>query len=467
MAVLEDLLEIVPVERLNADGVPSASIAILEHGKISAAVITSSREDTETVYQACSISKAITALAVAKLVDDGHFTYDTRVAEHLPRSVIDCITETSTAHLIDHVTIKMLVSHTSGLSQHSFPGYAGDLPTAEDILAGRAPSNTPKIRFNSFPGAQFSYSGGGFTLLQVVLEGLMQMPFPEIMQQTVLRPLAMTRSHYGALSHEERNYATAHYTAYTKAGSPYHRFVELAAAGLWTTPSDLVRAIAAIQQSLHSETGFLKKETAHYILTQMPQTDAQDGMALGWSANASTFAHSGDNDPGYQCYAFGFHDGMVNVTNDTDKPKVATGNGLAIMSNSVLGFDAIRKIVSAVFYLKNWPRFRSLPSHFGKEDYVPYAAPEGAVLVDTWRDWCGQWSGGWQLEDNGGPCLTFQDSAAMRLRAAAAPTRDEDGEVVDLMVIEGLETAIRLTWEGEERVVELIQCEATRLLKRM
>jgi len=101
---------------LVADGVPSASIAILEDGKISAAVVTNGHEDTDTVYQACSISKAITAFAVAKLVDEGQFTYDTRVAKHLPQSVVDCIVAPATVHLMQHVTVRMLVSHTSGLS---------------------------------------------------------------------------------------------------------------------------------------------------------------------------------------------------------------------------------------------------------------------------------------------------------------------------------------------------------------
>lgn len=467
MAILDDLFHIVSVASLNVDGVPSASIAILEEGKISATIITKGENDTDTVYQACSISKAITALAVAKLVDDGLFSYATRVAEHLPRNITDCIVEPTAEHLIQHVTVGMLVSHTSGLSQHGFPGYTGDMPTAEDILAGRAPSNTPKVRFNSFPGAQFSYSGGGFTILQLFLERVLNMTFPEIMQRTVLRPLGMSRSHYGALSPNERNYAKAHYTADMQTEAEYHSFVELAAAGLWSTPTDLMKAIAAIQQAMHTDNGFLKQDTARQMLTQVPQTNELYTMALGWGADSSVFAHRGDNYPGFQCYAFGTHGGVVNADDQASELRVPPGNGLAIMTDSVLGFDAIRKIVSAVFYLKGWPRFRSLACNYGKDAYVPYAAPAGTVVDQSWQAWAGKWEDGWELVNDDGPKVVFNGLLPMALRPAAAPRGVEGGIQEHFFIVQGLETAVRLTWNGGQKVMEVIQREGTRTLKRM
>ncbi|KAK3065966.1 hypothetical protein LTR53_017840, partial [Teratosphaeriaceae sp. CCFEE 6253] len=122
MEILEQLANIVTVDRVNEDGVPSASIAVLKDGEIMARVVTDGTEDAETIYQAASISKAITALAVARLVDEGKFTYESKVAERLPRSVVDSMVEPATAHLMEHVTVAMLLSHTSGLSQHGFRG---------------------------------------------------------------------------------------------------------------------------------------------------------------------------------------------------------------------------------------------------------------------------------------------------------------------------------------------------------
>jgi CubicO group peptidase (beta-lactamase class C family) len=99
------------------DGIPTASIAMLDDGEISAHVITNGKENSETVYQACSISKAITALAVAKLVDQGLLSYETKVLNHLAQSTVDCLVDSKTSHLMKHITVGMLLSHISGLSQ--------------------------------------------------------------------------------------------------------------------------------------------------------------------------------------------------------------------------------------------------------------------------------------------------------------------------------------------------------------
>ena len=313
MGVLQDLEKLIlPVERLNLDGIPSASLAILEDGKISAHVITKDRENEDTAYQACSISKPITALAVARLVDQGRISYETKIVDHLNQSTIDCIVEPKTTHLMQHVTINILLSHTSGLSQHGFYGYAGNLPSAEDVLAGRHPSNTPKARFYFFPGAQFIYSGAGYILLQLLLESVMDMPFPDLMKHLVLDPLGMTRSWYGDLPPDEMNFAHAHYTAYKEADPSYNYFVELAAAGVWTTPTDLLRGVSVVQDSLYTDSGFLKQATAKKMLTQVSEVLPDSGMALGWGVTDSFFAHGGSSLLGFETYFLGFHGGVVN-----------------------------------------------------------------------------------------------------------------------------------------------------------
>jgi hypothetical protein len=188
-------------------------------------------------------------------------------------------------------------------------------------------------------------------------------------------------------------------TAYTRADAKYHHCSELAAAGLWTTPSDLLRAIAAIQQSLHDTSkgeGFLRPETARQMLTTLVPAGAnpEECMALGWGADAHVFGHRGSNDPGCACYVFGFHGGVVNTgtgtatgssEEQTPETSALAGEGLAIMTNSALGFESIQKLLSAVFYLKGWPRLGSLPGGFGREDFVPYPLPSGpSGIVHYW-----------------------------------------------------------------------------------
>ena len=322
------------------------------------------------------------------------------------------------------------------------------------------------MHFNSFPGAHFSYSGGGFTTLQLFLEQVIKTSYPNVMRDTVLHPLDMTRSDFGTLPPGEQKYAKAHYTACTEADAQYHRFVELAAAGLWTTPSDLLKAISAVQASLHTDSGFLKQDTARRMITLIPQTDTFISMALGWSADASVFSHGGDNDPGYRCYVFGSHGGVVNATSNTQMSPLPSRDGLAIMTTSAKGWEVNRKLVSAVFYLKGWPRWKTLPSYFGRDDLVPYAASNGTAIDDDWKQWIGQWQGEWDLVDDDGPKLAFESFSPMALQPAAAPTRSESGAQEHMFVVNGFETAVRLTYDGEARVLELIQVEGARTMRR-
>lgn len=468
MGVLQNLESlIIPAEKLNADGIPSASLAVLEDGKITSHVITTGREDTETVYQAASITKAITALAVAKLVDDGRVSYDTKVEHHLPSEILDHLIDPETAHLLKYVTVGMLLSHTSGLSQHGFPGYPGKPPSASAVLSGDRTSNTPRVHFISFPGAQFSYSGGGYTVLQIALENIMEKPFLDIMREVVLEPLNMKRSWYGDLPSTETNFAKAHFTGYYQAEPSYNRFAELAAAGLWTTPTDLLKAISAVQGSISTDSGFLTRETAKTMLTKVEEAgDGYTSVAQGWFINDHIFGHSGDNIPGYNTTFFGFHSGLAgpSTSNVDSTPR----NGLAIMTNSQLGHDnAIKEISSAIFYLKGWERHKGHTPFFSKDDFVPYAAPSNAKADESWKQWIGTWENDWQILDQNGPTSIFKSFLPMKLKPAAIPNAHLMNDKQELnFVVSGLKTGLRLTWKDDERVFDLIQ-EEVKTLKRV
>lgn len=466
MPPLQDIAQdLFSLSRLHDDGVPTASVAVLDNGDIDAHVLTSGPENPETVYQAASISKAICALGVAKLVDEGTLEYETKVVDHLDAGLVDVIVgdDARANEFMKHVTIKMLLSHTSGLSQHGFPGYAGDdVPSADAIIAGRLPSNTPRMRFDSFPGAQCSYSGGGYVVLQLMLERITSMGFAELMQKVVLQPLGMTRSWYGDLSPDETNFARAYFTAVAPAAAKrgYHIQPELAAAGLWTTPSDLLKAVSAIQQSLDTGTGFLKQETAKLMLTQAGTTWGIVG--LGWCINDVGFGHGGDNEPGYNAYVMGFH--------GAGQPR----SGIAIMTNSGLGHrTCVRQIVAGTMYKQGWSGSVKkddlwLPSVSDK--FVPYSAPASTGVDEGWRRWEGKWEGGWEIvEQSGSPALKFEEFAAMPLRLAAAPVKEFPGGKKEVwLVVAGLHIGVRLTWgdDGKGDEVVRLQMEDESVLKR-
>ena len=429
--------------------------------------------DKDTLYQACSISKAITSLSVARLIDQGHLKYSTLISDHLPQEIVNLVVDSKTKHLFGHLTVSHLLSHTSGLSQHGFPGYdvRDDLPSMSNVLAGTPPANTPMVHFTTFPDAQFSYSGGGFVVLQLFLEALLQKPFATLMQETVLEPLGMTRSYFDPLPENEANYSVPYLTGYLKAPSGPYRLVELAAAGLWTTPSDLLRAIAAVQTSLDAtQNGFLSHATAQEMLKPVHHVRGGNSIAHGWFVTDTAFGHSGGNEPGYGCYAVGFRPRANNDTTETKLAAAPWGSATVVMTNGPYTNQAVWNFVSAVFHLQNWPRLAALPGGMADGEWRAVPASAGTEIDGSWKDWMGDWEGGWKVVSvDEKPAIQFGESeiGTMALVAAAAPVRlPGSSKSVAALVVDGLEMQVTLAWDGDEKVVGLLQRESTILRRR-
>ncbi len=475
MDILKHLeTHIVSAKTINDEGVPSVSMALIDRsGALTTHVITNGKEDRDTVYQACSISKAITSLAVAKLVDDGRISYEDRIIDHLSQEYLQQLGKTEP--LMDSVTVESLVSHRSGLSQHGFPGYSTpSLPKVEYIFLGRAPANTPRIRFTSFPFAQLSYSGGGYLLLQIFLEHVLGRPFHEILRTIVFEPLGMTRSTFTGLDASEQNYAKAFATAEvlgTTASHGYHSFVEMAAGGLWSTPNDMLKAVSAIQYSLHNDNGFLSNKAARLMLTKVAPNQPALSMAMGWGSDDQYFGHRGDNDPGYNCYVFGSHDGVVNsvASSAFDTASKDANVAFAIMTDSVLGFPVIQKIVSAIFHLDQWSPVKTLPGNFGSmSDFVAYPSSRTVPRDQSWKAWAGTWNDQWTLiEDGGTPKLRFRDQVNETcLFPAAEAGNNVDGSNATSFVSENPSIAVRLLQQDERKYLEIVQSESRQVMDR-
>src|SRR5262249_44860467 len=140
------------------------------------------------------------------------------------------------------VTLRRIMSHSAGLTVHGFPGYAvGEpVPSLVEILDGKKPANTPPIVVDILPGSQFRYSGGGYTIMQLIMTDVTGQPFPDLMQQLVLRKAGMDHSTYEQpLPAPLSAKAASGYRADGKlVPGKYHTYPEMAAAGLWTTPTD-------------------------------------------------------------------------------------------------------------------------------------------------------------------------------------------------------------------------------------
>jgi CubicO group peptidase (beta-lactamase class C family) len=179
------------------------------------------------------------------------------------------------------VTLLELITHTAGMTVHGFPGYAvtGPIPTLVQILNGEKPANTAPIRIETPPGTKWNYSGGGFTIMQQLVLDVSHEPFPKLLHDTVLAPIGMTHSTYEQpLPATMRPNAAAPYDAHGVAvPEGAHTYPEMAAAGLWTTPSDLGRYIIENQRSLKGDANHVLSQE----MTRQMMTPGKGSWGLG------------------------------------------------------------------------------------------------------------------------------------------------------------------------------------------
>jgi CubicO group peptidase (beta-lactamase class C family) len=333
-----------PIEaRLQHWHVPGVSVAVFGDGRIRWAkawgtsdAVTRRPVTTRTRFQAGSISKPVTAVAVLQLVDDNRLDLegDANVALRswkVPHHAWSAVSS---------VTPAGLISHTAGISVRSFPGYAADaaIPTINQVLDGSPPANTAPIRVVARPGAAYSYSGGGYVILQRALMDLDGLAFEALMRKRVLNPLGMTASSFSILRADGRSeIASGHTAAGQRVQGGSHIYPESAAAGLWSTPSDLARFAMAIQAALSAQDNhrsIVSRRSARWMISQ--NGTPTQGMAFDLSP--SSFYHAGDTE-GYYAAAVGGKDGHM---------------GIAIMTNGAQGGHLMNEIIEAVAKEYSW-----------------------------------------------------------------------------------------------------------------
>ena len=181
--------------------VPGASVAVFRDFQIEwargfgvAHAETRQPVDALTLFQAASISKPVAALAVLRLVQQGRLDLDRDVNEYLSSWKLPANELTRATP----VTLRHILSHSGGLGVSGFPGYASGVPvpTVPQLLDGLPPANTEAVRVTVAPGTKFAYSGGGTTILQLVVTDVLKVPFPEAMRRLVLEPVGMRFSTY-------------------------------------------------------------------------------------------------------------------------------------------------------------------------------------------------------------------------------------------------------------------------------
>jgi CubicO group peptidase (beta-lactamase class C family) len=341
-------------ERMRHHHVPGVSIAIIQNGRIAWArgygvmdVTSKTPVTPKTLFQAASLSKPVTAMAVLRLAEQGKLSLDAPVNSLLKSWKLPA------GPFTDGVTLERILSHSAGLTVGGFSGYppGAVLPTLLETLNGRPPANNKPVRVDTESAKGFHYSGGGYEVAQQVVVDVTGQPFAALMRDSVLGPAGMEDSFFlQPLSAELAARAASGYTADgTPLSGKWHVYPELAAAGLWTTPSDLARFAIAVQQSrAGAPDALLSKAMATRMLTAATAGDEgfAAGNGLGFFVDQrgkGTFAHVSLEQP---AGADGFRALLVASTDG--------GYGAVVMTNGDGGGKLADEIVRGAAEVYGW-----------------------------------------------------------------------------------------------------------------
>jgi CubicO group peptidase (beta-lactamase class C family) len=361
-------------DRMKFYKVPGVSIAVINNYKVEWArgygvkdIETNEPVTTETLFQAASISKPVTAMTALKRVEQGKISLDQNINDKLTSWKLPDNEFTAKRK----VTLANLLSHTAGLTVHGFPGYAvGEtLPTLPQVLDGAAPANTAAVRVDMEPGTKFRYSGGGVTIAQLAIMDIEKKPYPQISQETVLGPLGMTDSTYSQpLPAETRKKAASGHRGDGKpVEGKIHVYPEMAAAGLWTTPTDLAKFAIEVQLSLAGKSNkVLSREMTTKMVTPFISDDVGMGFFIEKHGHATYFGHGGANE--------GFRSQLL-VNRDK-------GYGAVVMVNSDNG-QIMGEIIRAIAKEYQWEDFLPQPLEIISADPAKLDDYTGRFLVDT------------------------------------------------------------------------------------
>lgn len=382
------------LDRMKEYNIPGASIAVINNGKMKWSQGFGNLENQSIRIQAASISKTVNALVVLSLIEDGTLKVkldngekkvglDDDIRDLLEKEIWDALDPKHERK--EPVTIRGLLSHTAGVrlgegeGVTGFRGYfrpealeeeilrlemieeisvedkreleslralreMGHLPTVDEILMGENPAvNSGKIRL--LPEAEkpklgekgeekivMHYQGGGPMILQKIVENVCKKPFYEVAEEKIFKPLGMDHSSF---SEKTGLYSNGYNQDGEMVPGGSFRYPESAAAGLWSTPSDLAKIVIEIQKVYDGKSSIIGQELAKEMLTYMKGLGVAVPPIKG---NRSLyFFHEGAN--------AGFRSLMIGNVK---------GQGAVIMTNSDNGIALREEIVASIARAYKW-----------------------------------------------------------------------------------------------------------------
>ena len=317
----------------------SVSVALIDRERLSWARAWG-EASVQTLYQAASLSKLVAAVAALRLVEQGQLNLDRNVNDDLTiwRAPENDLTA---GH---PVTLRGLLSMRAGVNVPGYPGYEPGvpLPNLAQILNGAPPANSPPVRVVEAPGSHYAYSGGGYEVVQALIEAKTKKPFEETLRDLVFRPVGMTDSFFfqplpASLAARA---ALGHYADGSTLPGGSRIIPELAAGGLWSTPTDLAKLLIQLAHAYHAEgETLISQKTAIEMMS--PQYGGPYGLggAVAGSGRSLVLMKRGQN-IGYQSYMLIF-------------PK--TGQGIVVMTDSDNGTTLATALIRRVAAIYGWP----------------------------------------------------------------------------------------------------------------
>jgi len=285
---------------------------------------------SHTVFQACSISKHVAAFGALRLVEAGALELDADINDYLTAWQLPASDGWRAS-----VTVRQVLAHTAGLSYNWFRGFgAGErAPTMRQVLQGQAPANTPPVRASLLPGSRFRYSGSHYAVVQQLVTDVTGGRFEDVMRELVLDPVGMADSSFDQAFPAEHPHqvAVGHHTDGTPVRGRWRTIPEMAGAGLWTTPADLVRLEREITRAAAGGSTLLGGEMARQMLTRQVAGGYGLGTEVDESAGRLRFGHTGGN-VGYNCFSFAW---------------TGTGAAVAVMTNMDNAHEILGSILAA------------------------------------------------------------------------------------------------------------------------
>ena len=320
-------------ELMKKKNVPGMALAILDNNKFvfkKSYGFSNLKKETpiafSTGFNIGSISKLFTAFAIMKLVEEGKIELNAPVENYLTRWKLP-----NSQYDNSKITIRHLLGHTAGASVHGYPGFNDKkrLPTLETSLNGKSPARAnEKVAIITEPQTEFKYSGGGYTILQLVIEEVTNLSFEKYMNRTIFKPLKMKNTSFKITNRLLKKSATPYNEL--KKEVPFVHFTAKAAAGLQTTLDDFMIFTNEILNNYR----LLSREYVD-IMASVSELSPKDyryglGMKILQLGKVKLKGHSGTNSGWQAAFFMDFKNknGLIMMTNGD--------NGDAVLKNTLM-----------------------------------------------------------------------------------------------------------------------------------